>query len=1139
MSDMVWIVVPAGHAGDTGALQAHVVITPRLDAETLAEAGMASWPPPELATAKVSLVFAAAVGDEPAATLDATVRPEAEPRLWSRYFPADVRIRAAEGAGDPPAIEVQPAGDDGAAAEAIFHEAAEAPIGEGGEPHVAMDAAVTAALERHPLAPLLPPPDLRAARLAPPEELDFHDLVGMVREHPTVQKALGLILTLDLPAPPASVPAKGIVQVVCTGLPATVPPIVSPWTAYQLTGGRFMAQSAGTVESGMVRIADAVIGEPANRVAAAERLKPADGERSQWRVLTVDVDSAAGAIRDLSRRVAARSRDAAMPTLPALRSGGIALARADAGDAIHARGARVRAARANEAETPLDAEDLLLGLRLDVKREGETWKSLSVRRASYLVGGEPIAAGQVIEEGHIKAGAALDYGDGVLRTDDIVARWTGWNHVTRRPGFVASEVDPADADQAQRLGWRFETQPGAQPRLRFGASYRLRLRVADIAGGGLALDDPLAEHQTTGVVSYGRYEPVGSPGLLPADDGTAPPGESVVELVVRSDRGMTPAQFAAANPVYPGKPIRLLEPPRTSIGMAEQHKMLDDMDAGESWAVVAPAITGGDPASRLALPDPAASGVAGFTADLPAPAVLAWPKWPAVEPKRLVLQGRVDPQEPALGWRGDDLTAVLAPAATATIELSSTLREGFESHMAAKLDLKPAAAAAARIGRHPLVTPAITVKVTHATRMPLRDPEGGVDVAREPGETRALLEPQTPLFGIDPASTAKVEISADWIEPDDAETRTVSGRHVKDLMVSPDDDADFAEFVRQEFGDTRHRRVRYNVRAISRFRHCFFADEPDEWFAASLTTEPTSVPSSARPPALKILGATPAFNWTKTPAVGGKAVHVRDGLLRVMLARPWFVTGEGEQLAVILAAAESPAAEVHDLVSEAGRDPVWTTGTPRRWLGPQQFPAAAAPAVTITAPGAATPVQVLPHDVFFDAQLGCWCCDIVVAGLEESYAGLVRLALARYQAESLDGLWLSSIARTDFLPIMPQRTASVEVSGSSATVQLSGLVPTGPSNNVFEVAVEEAAASDTSESGPVILSEDAGLLGWRAIDQVTGLSLNVPNTIQLPSGSGRRRLRLREIESFTAAPAADAASPLAPRIVFEEVFPLT
>ncbi|WP_242154009.1 hypothetical protein [Sphingomonas sp. BAUL-RG-20F-R05-02] len=1137
MDSLIWAVVPAGHVAETGALRAHVVVTPRLESATLASAGMASWPPAELATARIRLLFAKEIGDEPDFTPDATLKPEAEPSLWTRYFPPDTPIRADNGPEIIGEVLVQPVGEDGAAVEAVFHAAVAAAAAPNGERLMAGADPLVAALERNALSvPLPPPPRFRAAAAREDEVLDFHDLVGLLREHPTVQKALGLILTVEISAPPPALLARGggVVSVECTGLPAGVPAIMSPWTAYELSGGRFMAMSGGAIDAGMVKIGDAVVGDGPPRPDDVERLVE---DAAGWRVLTVDVDAGVGALRDLSARIAAGAADDAVPVLPALRSGGIALARFDMGAAMNVRNARVRAANANRFAAPLDAEHLLLGYRLDVKREGDAWRSLSSREATYLIAGVPLGIGTLVEEGHIKAGAALDYGDGVLRTDDIVARWTGWNHSSRRPNFVASEVEAAEPDPMRRLGWSFAAVPGAQPRLRFGASYRLRLRVADIAGGGLALDDPLAERHVTGVVSYGRYEPVGSPHLLPPDDAPAAPGESVTDLVVRSDRGMTPAEFAAANPAYPKIAERIIEPPRAAIGMAEQHKMLDDKTAEQSWKIIAPVVTGDDPARGLALPDPAANGVAGFAIGLPAPAVLAWPTWPDVVAKRIVAQGRVDALEPELGWRGDDLAVVLAQAAAVTVELSSTLRETFEAHMAAKLDLDPAAAALARVGRHPVVTPAITIQVTHATRKPLRDPTGGILSSREAGATQAELIPELDLFQLDPESTAKVEIGADWTEPDDAETRVVAARSLRDVTVDRGDRT-FSEPIVQEFGDTRHRIVRYTVRAISRFRHCFFADEPDEWFAAVGAPESVSIPNSARPAALKVLAAYPAFRWTSETA-GGTVTHVREGLLRVALQRPWFVTGEGERLAVIVPADDAPAPEVQPILSEAGRDPIWATAATKRWPTADQFPVAAGSVAVLTPPGSSTAVQVVPHQPFFDPAQARWCCDIEIAGWADAgYAPLVRLALARYQPESLDGLMLSEIARTDFVPLMPRRTVTVTRADGRADARLDGTGPVGPVPNTVEFVVEEASGGKLDAGLPSILSDDASLPGWRQVGASQEVALGAAASMPLPAGAGRRRIRITEIEHVAPSPAADQESPLRSRVVFVDHVPL-
>ena len=80
------------------------------------------------------------------------------------------------------------------------------------------------------------------------------------------------------------------------------------------------------------------------------------------------------------------------------------------------------------------------------------------------------------------------------------------------------------------------------------------------------------------------------------------------------------------------------------------------------------------------------------------------------------------------------------------------------------------------------------------------------------------------------------------------------------------------------------------------------------------------------------LGVVPAFRWERTQIGADRLEHTRRAQqLRVELARPWFQTGEGEQLVLILAPSDtSVAADTHLVVggptritSGAGKDLVF------------------------------------------------------------------------------------------------------------------------------------------------------------------------------------------------------------------------
>jgi hypothetical protein len=200
---------------------------------------------------------------------------------------------------------------------------------------------------------------------------------------------------------------------------------------------------------------------------------------------------------------------------------------------------------------------------------------------------------------------------------------------------------------------------------------------------------------------------------------------------------------------------------------------------------------------------------------------------------------------------------------------------------------------------------------------------------------------------------------------------------------------------RHEFGDTRHRRVHYTLTAISRFRPYFHRDEPDAAFQRSAPQPEVTILSTAAPPEPVVLSVLPAFRWERS-ASGTRLIHTRhSSSLRVELARPWFVTGEGEQLAVILAeAGTDPTTRAP--VSRSGRDPIFATPTIPGLPTPDWFPPGT-PVAHLPVGAPASAVQVLGFTPTKAADH--WFADIRIAPPPAfaSYAPFVQLALARYQ----------------------------------------------------------------------------------------------------------------------------------------------
>jgi hypothetical protein len=134
----------------------------------------------------------------------------------------------------------------------------------------------------------------------------------------------------------------------------------------------------------------------------------------------------------------------------------------------------------------------------------------------------------------------------------------------------------------------------------------------------------------------------------------------------------------------------------------------------------------------------------------------------------------------------------------------------------------------------------------------------------------------------------------------------------------------------------------------------------------------------------------------------------------------------------IIAVANPPpsTAELHTMLQQYtthwGSDPVWRSRLPDLVPTPSDFPRAVAVKGDLTleeVPSQAR-VVVAGHQVEYDMVRKLWSCDIEIE-MGDSYYPFVRLALARFQPQSLDGAHLSRVVMTDFMQVAPDRTAQL------------------------------------------------------------------------------------------------------------------
>lgn len=216
-----------------------------------------------------------------------------------------------------------------------------------------------------------------------------------------------------------------------------------------------------------------------------------------------------------------------------------------------------------------------------------------------------------------------------------------------------------------------------------------------------------------------------------------------------------------------------------------------------------------------------------------------------------------------------------------------------------------------------------------------------------------------------------------------------------------------------------------------------------------------AIPSATRPLPPQADWILPTFEWSG-PTGGDPRSTRRGGGLRVYLARPWYSSGMGEELAVVLrpqgAAAGRDAAR-DALVTQWGRDAVTVSGSlpVDKYPRPEHFTNADqvtrgvkmaevdAEADIVRFPVGAEDAQ--GNVIGYDAERDMWYVDMVV-NPGSAYRPFLRLALARYQPVSVSGLHLSPVSLVDVVQVEPDRFASVSVQSAkgkrTANISLTG-----------------------------------------------------------------------------------------------------
>lgn len=476
-------------------------------------------------------------------------------------------------------------------------------------------------------------------------------------------------------------------------------------------------------------------------------------------------------------------------------------------------------------------------------------------------------------------------------------------------------------------------------------------------------------------------------------------------------------------------------------------------------------------------------------------------EWPAINPYRLVLQdgavlhGEVD---------GAVVTIAVPPGEQLRIRVSTCLAPdalellGIWRSLPEPLREQAELAEGARDGWMWWLTPYEEVRLVHAVPRPVERPRLTVlRAAREPGDVAAALVGAVDIHG---PSTDRLDLEASWTErvddvakpayEDVTRTAAAAGTTVsydEDLVVfgGPEGAGEVVELPGGErlvfrhmvhtFEDTKHRLIDYTVRGTTRYREYFAPAVVPTIDDVSLVSLPrqVSVPSSARPAKPIVHDVLPLFRWdeqTEPHQPFGLRRSRRTGL-RIYLDRPWYTSGDGELLGVVLS--NGTDERVMRSVSQWGADPVWRQRGPEtrtilplidethlRGFDDRILPGRpAAPRVDLPLVdvGDHPEVSVLGYLPEYSEERRLWFVDVAFDP-GTAFWPFVRLAVVRYQPESIPGMHLSPVVICDFTQLTPERTATLtRPSATEVRVVVSGVV--GERDGDLQVADAERAGA--------------------------------------------------------------------------------
>jgi hypothetical protein len=742
--------------------------------------------------------------------------------------------------------------------------------------------------------PLLKPPP----KISKPE-FEFHDILTIINSYPQLMRKLGIVLDFIIPFT-STIPLTGTMQLIPGSLGLSEP-ATSLTTAYEISdNGFYIADEPGDLifRRGFVKINTkefSVIQGDTDGVALKTNNLIENKVQSIAKYYQQKSDLEISQVLKMNANLIAEPPED--EGLPSTRSSGIALCRNGMAEHMFKRfnNSKLIETNFNEAAavlSPVSAEkfkfpDKLLfsnhviqAYRMDIAYEDNPgkWYSLHQRKDDYTWYDETNKPGHIDgidpDEGYIELVATENPEEpDDLYIPETLARWEGWSLSVRKPGFAindSEDYEPKEGEDANAkhdfvhkekskeikkyafdpdLHFKINAQsnivPGTLPKLRFGKSYRIRIRAVDLAGNSVDLKRQSEDPSITicDNIRYMRYEPLTSPIVLVGND--LRDGEFLERLVIRSNYDKSSEKYEESNPlagkIFDSFSQRYMLPPKNSQSMAETHGKLEDAFSGDPTAAkrIYDIITSheelferdgnvekvykSDEVEIKYLPDPMAAGVALFVAegnesthtqDYFEPRLFSFftddevsssdtneeipQDWYA---KAKIITIKLIEGDPGTEWdpAARIFTVSLPRGHRSRIKFSTFWRDADLKQLSAVWEMikdsNPANLSEleglARTGQHWMISPSREFELVHAVQQPVTEPVITALIPdRDFDDTNVNINTRFTVHG---ESTEKVEFQAKWKEPlDDSISVSIKEKYgtgsITGVSVSYNDD---------------------------------------------------------------------------------------------------------------------------------------------------------------------------------------------------------------------------------------------------------------------------------------------------------------------------------------------------------------